>query len=83
MPDDANEAILSALGKTPFALIHQLARFTNLSAATVYRWLTQLLGFTACHLRWVPHLLSGAQKLEQVQQAQLLLRKLVTQQQRA
>jgi hypothetical protein len=51
MPNDADEAILSALGKMPFALIHQLARFTNLSAATVYHRLTQLLGLTACHLR--------------------------------
>jgi hypothetical protein len=83
MPDDRDEVIPSALGETPFASVRQLARRKHLSAATVYRWLTQSLGFTACHLRWVPHLLSGAQKLKQVQQAQLLLRKLLTQQQRA
>jgi hypothetical protein len=80
MPDDADQAILSTLGETPFASVRQLARLMHLSAAIVYQRLTQSLGFTACYLRWVLHLLSEAQKLERVQQAQLLLRKLVAQQ---
>jgi histone-lysine N-methyltransferase SETMAR len=83
MSEDADEAILSALGDTPFASICQLARLTHLSAATVYRRVGQSLGFTARHLRWVPHLLSDVQKLEPVQAAQLLLRKVGAQQQRA
>jgi hypothetical protein len=35
--NDADEAILLALGKTLFTSVRQLARLTHLSAATVYR----------------------------------------------
>jgi AraC-like DNA-binding protein len=67
MPDDADEAILSAFAEMPFASVRQLAQFTHLSPATVSRRLTQSLGFTVRHFRWVSHLLSDAQKLERVQ----------------
>jgi hypothetical protein len=51
MPEDADEAILSALCEMPFASVRQLARLTHLSATKVDRRLTQSLGFTARHLR--------------------------------
>jgi hypothetical protein len=41
--------------------------------------LTQSLGFTACHLRWMPYLLSDEQKREIIQQVQLVLQKLMAQ----
>jgi hypothetical protein len=78
MPNDVDEVSLSTLAETPFASVRQLARLTHRSAVTVYRRLTQSLGFTARHLHWVPDFLSDTQKLERVQQAQLLLHKLVT-----
>jgi histone-lysine N-methyltransferase SETMAR len=82
VPDDSDEAILAALREAPFASVRQLARLTHISAAKVYRRLTRSLGFTARHLRWVPHSLSDAQKQERVEQTQLLLRKLTSEQRR-
>jgi hypothetical protein len=49
--DDFDEAILSALNENPFALVRQLSGLTCIPATTVYRRLTESLGFTARHLR--------------------------------
>jgi hypothetical protein len=50
---------------------------------TVYRRLTQSLGFVAHHLRWVPHALSDARKGERVNLFRRLLRMLEVQRDRA
>jgi hypothetical protein len=50
---------------------------------TVYRRLTQSLGFVARHLRWVPHALSDRQKGERVNLSQRLLQMLEVQRDRA
>jgi hypothetical protein len=60
--EDADEANLSALNDSPFASVRQLSRPTHLHPMIVYHCLTQSTGFTARHLRWVPHALSDAQK---------------------
>jgi hypothetical protein len=78
--DDSDEAILATLCEALFASGRQLARLTHLSPAKVYRRLTQSLGLTARHLRWVTHLLSDVQKQERIEQTQLLLRLLMAQQ---
>jgi hypothetical protein len=80
--DDSDEAILLALTEQPFASIRQLSRLTHLSRTTVYRRLTQSLGFHVRHLRWVPHRLSDAQKSNRVELSQRLLSMLTTQQSR-
>jgi hypothetical protein len=64
--DDSDQAILSALEDSPFASVRQLSRLTHLPSTTVYRRLTQSLGFVARHLRCVPHALSDAQKGKRV-----------------
>jgi hypothetical protein len=64
--DDSDQAILAAREDSPFASVWQLSRLTHLPSTTVYRRLTQSLGFVARHLRWVPHALSDAQKGERV-----------------
>jgi uncharacterized membrane protein len=51
--DDSDQAILVALEDRPFASVRQLPRLTHLPSTTVYRSLTQSLGFVARHLRWV------------------------------
>jgi hypothetical protein len=71
--DDSNQAILTALEDNPFASVRQLSRLTYLPSTTVYRRLTQSLGFVARHLRWVPHALSDAQKGERVNLSRRLL----------
>jgi hypothetical protein len=48
--DDSDEAILTALEDSPFALVRQLSRLTHLPSTTIYRCLTQSLGFAARHL---------------------------------
>jgi hypothetical protein len=58
--DDSDSAILAALEDSPFASVRQPSRLTYLHSTTVYRRLTQSLGFVAHHLRWVPHALSDA-----------------------
>jgi hypothetical protein len=66
-----------------FASVRQLSRLTYLPLTTVYRRLTQSLGFVARHLRWVPHTLSDAQKGERVNLSRRLLRMLEVQRDRA
>jgi hypothetical protein len=48
--NDSDEAILSALDENPFASVRHLSRLTHIPATTVYRRLTESLGFTARHL---------------------------------
>jgi hypothetical protein len=58
--DDSDQAISAALEDSPFAPVQQLPRLTHLPLTTVYRRLTQSLGFVARHFRLVPHALSDA-----------------------
>jgi hypothetical protein len=60
--NESNETILLALSEEPFAPVRQLARRTHLHPSMVYDHLTQKFGFTIRYLRWVPHLLSEADK---------------------
>jgi hypothetical protein len=55
-------AILDALAQSPFSSIRKLAGLTLIPTTTVYRRLTQLLGFVVKHLRWVPHTLTPTHK---------------------
>jgi hypothetical protein len=80
---DSGQAILAALEDSPFASVRELSRLTHLPSTTVYRRLTQSLGFVAHHLRWVPHVLSDAQKGERVNPSRRLLRMLEVQCNRA
>jgi hypothetical protein len=81
--DDSDQAILAALEDSPFASVWQLSRLTHLPSTTVYRRLTQSLGFVTRHYRWVPHTLSDAQKGERVNMSRRLLRMLEVQRDRA
>jgi hypothetical protein len=67
--DDSDQAILAALEDSPFVSVRQFSRLTHLPSTTVYRLLTQSLGFLACHLRWVPHALSDAENGQRVNQS--------------
>jgi hypothetical protein len=77
--DDFDEPILSALDENPFASV----RLTHIPATTVYRRLTELLGFTARHLRRLPHALSEEQRARRVELSRALLRILQVQRDRA
>jgi transposase len=57
-----DQAITLALNDEPFASIRQIARKTLLPRSTIYRHLTNSMGFVVKHLRWVPHNLSDDQK---------------------
>jgi hypothetical protein len=48
--DDSDQAILAALEDSRFTSGRQLSRLTHLPSTTVYRRLTQSLGFAARHL---------------------------------
>jgi hypothetical protein len=79
----SDQVILATLEDSPFASVLQLSRLTHLPSTTVYRLLTQLLGFVARHLRWVPHALSDGQKGQRVNLSRRLLRMLEVQRDRA
>jgi hypothetical protein len=81
--DGSDQVILAALEDGAFAQVRQLCRLTHLLSTTVYRHLTQSLGFVVRHLRWVPHALSDAQKGERVNLSRPRLRMLEVQRDRA
>jgi hypothetical protein len=64
--DDSDRAILSTFEENSFASGRQLSCLTNISATTMYRRLTESLGFMARHLQWVSHTLSLAQKAQRI-----------------
>jgi hypothetical protein len=71
--DDSDEAILSAIEELPFSSVRKLSRATQLSNTTLYRRLSEKLGFLARHLRWVPDIVSGEQKATRVKCSRSLL----------
>jgi hypothetical protein len=81
--NDSDQAILAALEDSSFASVRQLSPLTHFPSTTVYRRLTQSLGFVARHLRWVPHALLDVQKGERVNLSRRLLRILEVQRDRA
>jgi hypothetical protein len=62
--------------------VRQLARLTHPSRSTLYRRLTQKLGFPVRHLGWVPHRLSYSQKSKYVELSEELLSILKSQKRR-
>jgi hypothetical protein len=74
--DDSDQVILTTLEDSVFASVRQLSRLAHRPSTTVYRLLTQSLGFVARHLRWVPHGLLDAQNSERVNLSRRLLRML-------
>jgi hypothetical protein len=81
--DDSDQAILAALEDSLFASVRQLSRLTHLPSTTVDRRLTQLLGFVARHLPWMPRTLSDAQKGQRIRLSRQRLRMLEVQRDRA
>jgi histone-lysine N-methyltransferase SETMAR len=61
------------LSKHPFASAKIMAAHFNLTPTTVKEILIRELGFRKFTRRWVPHLLSAAQKKDRVDQCKLLL----------
>jgi hypothetical protein len=71
--DDSDEALLRALEELPFSSVRQLSHATHLPKTTVYRRLSEKLGFTARHLRRVPRIGSDDQIVARVQCSQSVL----------
>jgi transcriptional regulator of acetoin/glycerol metabolism len=57
-PDVIDNSILEALDQTPFASVRELAKATCIPRTTVWRRLTESLGFVVKHLHYVPHSLT-------------------------
>jgi hypothetical protein len=68
-----DHAILEALENQSFPSIRELAKFSCIPTAPVYRHLTQSLGFVVKHLHRVPHSLTVPQKSEHVTHSKGLL----------
>ena len=69
-----DDAIRQTLDEMPFASVRQIAHRLCQSSTTIYRHLTGALGFVLKHLRWVPHILTAAQKADRVGKSGELLR---------
>jgi DNA-binding MurR/RpiR family transcriptional regulator len=72
--DVIDNAILETLDQTPFASMHELAKATCIPRTTVWRRLTESLGFVVKHLHWVPHSLTSAQRQDRIDRSKELLR---------
>jgi hypothetical protein len=70
-------AILEAVENPPFSSIRELAKLTFIRTTTVYRHLTQSLGFVVKHLHWVPQSLRAPQRVERVVRSKELLHQLL------
>jgi hypothetical protein len=80
--DESDEAILRALEQLLFSSVRQLSRAIHLPKTTVYRRLSEKLGFTARQLRWVPHIIFDDQKAKRVKCSKFILTILLAQQTR-
>jgi hypothetical protein len=69
-----DDAILHAVDNQAFSSIQELAKFTCIPTAAVYRQLKSSLGLVVKHLHWVPHDLTEAQKVQHVTLSNQLLR---------
>jgi hypothetical protein len=81
--DDSDQAILATLEDSPFTSVRQLSQLTHLPSTTLYRRITQSLGFVARHFQWVSYALSDVQKGERVNLSRRLLRMRVLEVQRS
>jgi hypothetical protein len=72
--DSIDAAILKALTGNPFSSVRELSRLSCLFRSTVYRRLTESLGFTVRHLHCIPHRPSDDQKTIRVPVSRELLR---------
>jgi hypothetical protein len=66
-----------ALGISPFASVHQIARMTPSLKTRMYRHFTESLNLANKKLRWVPHNLSEEQKRMRVEKSNELPQTLI------
>jgi hypothetical protein len=81
--DESDEAILRALEELQFSSVRQLSRATHLPKTMVYRRLSEKLGCTARHLRFVRHILCDDQKAKRVKCSRSVLMIVLAQETRA
>ena len=67
------DKVRGAIENFPNASIRFIAQLTNVSSMSVYRYLTQHLGYVHRKFRWIPHQLSEDQKKNRVAKAKILL----------
>lgn len=68
-----DEEIVKCLDETPTASVRQIADTINVPKSTVYRHLTEDLGYKFRNVRWIPHFLNESQKQQRVIQSKALL----------
>lgn len=71
--DGLTRVILNVLEIDPHASARKIARSLFISPSTVVRHLEDNLGYKCVHLRWVPHILTNAQKLRRLEDAKAML----------
>ena len=68
-------AVLNCINEDARYTLEDLARIVGISTATVHRILTKHIKVSKVCARWVPHILTDAQKAQRLQSAKLLLKK--------
>ena len=66
------------MDKDPYLSAHQIAKKFDISPQTAVKILSEDLGYSYRHLRWVPHLLTCEMKEKRVTQCKLILSTLET-----
>jgi hypothetical protein len=72
--DVFNQAILATLNENTFSLMRNLAKRTYILSITVWRQLTDSIGFVVKHLHWVSYKLNDAQLTARIQMLSEVLR---------
>ena len=67
------ELIRKTLKDFPFSSIRKIEELTGIPKTTVYRILTQDLGYVLKHLKWIPHFLNPSQKVSRIELSKRLL----------
>jgi hypothetical protein len=76
-PDEGLAGVIPAkLDADPRLSARKLAQSLQIAASRVCRYLTEALGMKCRHLRWVPHMLTAAQRVVRVELAERMLQAL-------
>ena len=67
------ELIKKTLKDFPFSSLKQISQRTNIPKTSVYRILTNDLGYVLKSLKWIPHQLTSSQKVSRIDMSKKLL----------
>jgi hypothetical protein len=77
LDEELTNIIRRRIEENPRSSARKIAQSLNIATSTVCHYLRHVLGLKCCHLRWIPHTLTVAQKVEWEDLAKIMLEILV------